>query len=104
MPRWIKPSVQVSQSIIRAFATLELMGAAGMTLIFATALLSPQVKRCSTWYTFCVSWIVSCLSYSLLFFRNHFKLNGSLLDSDGGVEGVCVAQAALVYSVPTLYI
>ncbi|KAF9256403.1 hypothetical protein L218DRAFT_1081384 [Marasmius fiardii PR-910] len=90
-------SQNTSTTIAGAFVALELLGAVGMALVLTTALLASNVKRCTTWYTFCASWIFSCLSYCLLFFikpsKHFFEIN---------TKNICVTQAALIYSVPTL--
>ncbi|KAK0219835.1 hypothetical protein IW262DRAFT_981716 [Armillaria fumosa] len=83
-------------TLFYTFIGLQLSGAIGMSLIFLTVVFSPLVKRCSTWYTFCVSWILSCFSYSLLFFV------GGSDPSHVLNRNLCITQAALIYSVPTL--
>ncbi|KAK0203930.1 hypothetical protein DFS33DRAFT_1384204 [Desarmillaria ectypa] len=83
-------------TLFYTFIGLQLSGAIGMSLIFLTVVFSPLVKRCSTWYTFCVSWILSCFSYSLL-----FLVGGRDLDPVPN-QSLCITQAALIYSVPTL--
>ncbi|KAE9382752.1 hypothetical protein BT96DRAFT_930172 [Gymnopus androsaceus JB14] len=66
-----------------------------MTLILFSAILSQQVKRLATWYTFCLSWTISCLSYLWLFFSGE-------IHSPESSNFICITQAALIYSVPTL--
>ncbi|KAH7878212.1 uncharacterized protein C8R40DRAFT_832011 [Lentinula edodes] len=88
-----KPSS--SKAIVSLFIGLELSGAIGMAVILFTAIFSHQVKRLATWYTFCASWTISCLSYSLLFFAGE-------INSPEPRKSICVLQAALMYSVPTL--
>ncbi|KAE9397760.1 hypothetical protein BT96DRAFT_921220 [Gymnopus androsaceus JB14] len=88
-----KPST--SKTIIFLFVALELSGAFGMMLILFSAILSQQVKRLATWYTFCLSWTISCLSYLLLFFSGE-------IHSPEPPKAICITQAALIYSVPTL--
>uniref|UniRef100_A0A0W0F9U4 Uncharacterized protein n=1 Tax=Moniliophthora roreri TaxID=221103 RepID=A0A0W0F9U4_MONRR len=80
---------------VHVFIALELSGAIGVSFILLTALFSRLVKRCSTWYTFCASWVLSCLSYCLIFF------SGDTLNPKPN-KNLCIAQAALVYSVPIL--
>ncbi|KAF8900322.1 hypothetical protein CPB85DRAFT_1439603 [Mucidula mucida] len=83
-------------TLYRIFIGLQISGALGMALILSTAFFSSIVKRCSTWYTFCGSWIISCISYCLLFFaggRDQTYMPGSKL---------CITQAAFMYSVPSL--
>ncbi|KAF5350782.1 hypothetical protein D9758_010334 [Tetrapyrgos nigripes] len=100
------PAPSIPPKTLHTFLGLELAGAVGMTIILFTAIFSSRVKRCSTWYTFCASWIVSCLSYCLLFFFKETKTEAEaepIGSAGSGLrKGVCVTQAALVYSVPTL--
>ncbi|KAF8908498.1 hypothetical protein CPB84DRAFT_1766772, partial [Gymnopilus junonius] len=63
-----------------------------MLLILVTAALSRNVNRLSTWYSFCMSWIISTFSYSLL------SLTGQQLTEPN--FGLCFTQALLIYSVP----
>jgi len=79
----------------RAFIGLQLVGAVGFTLLILTALLVHKVKRYPTWYSFCVSWIISCLSYCLLAFAGE-------QDNPTPKPTICVAQAALIYAAPVL--
>ncbi|KAF9029149.1 hypothetical protein BDZ89DRAFT_1133230 [Hymenopellis radicata] len=83
-------------TLYRFFIGLQISGAIGMALILSTAIFSSIVKRCSTWYTFCLSWTISCVAYCLLFFaggRDQTYVPGSRL---------CITQAAFMYSVPSL--
>ncbi|KAJ3799264.1 hypothetical protein GGU11DRAFT_666182, partial [Lentinula aff. detonsa] len=73
----------------------QLSGAIGMAVILFTAIISQKVKRLATWYMFCASWTISCLSYTLLFFVGQIHLPEPK-------KSICVTQAALMYSVPTL--
>ncbi|KAH9477546.1 hypothetical protein JR316_0009768 [Psilocybe cubensis] len=54
-------------TLIRLYVALNIIGLVGMILMVMTASISRKVKRLSTWYSFCVSWILSCSSYLLLF-------------------------------------
>lgn len=67
-----------------------------MVIIVSTALFCREIKRSMTWYSFCASWTLSCLSYCLLFFAGQepVPIEGSKL---------CVLQASLIYSCPALY-
>ncbi|KIK58602.1 hypothetical protein GYMLUDRAFT_98055 [Collybiopsis luxurians FD-317 M1] len=95
-----------------AFVALEFSGGLGMSVLFASALLSQtrfmrQIKigsssnevinRSQTWFSFCISWIISCISYCLLFFAGQqFDL------TQPPTYGLCLTQAALIYSSPPL--
>lgn len=83
-------------TLFYTFIDLQISGVIGISLIFLTVIFSHLVKRCLTWYTFCVSWILSCISYSLLFFVGGSDPN-YVPNQD-----LCITQAALIYSVPTL--
>jgi hypothetical protein len=83
-------------TLYHLFISLQIIGAVGMSLILLSAFFSTTIKRCSTWYTFCASWIISCLSYSFLFLAG--GTNPLYVPS----PKLCATQAAFVYSVPTL--
>lgn len=83
--------------MITAFVALQLTGAVGLLLIIATATIGRGVVRYSTWYSFCVSWIISCLSYSLLFLAGQQSARPPPF-------GLCVTQSALIYFAPVLYV
>ncbi|PPQ76148.1 hypothetical protein CVT26_011798, partial [Gymnopilus dilepis] len=78
---------------VHAFLALNLIGGFGMLLILMTAGLSRNIKRLSTWYSFCSSWVISSFSYSLLF------LTGQQFTSPP-IYGLCFTQASLIYAVP----
>ncbi|PBK72475.1 hypothetical protein ARMSODRAFT_760579 [Armillaria solidipes] len=79
----------------RAFDVLQISGAAGFLLIVLTAVLSRHVQRHSTWLSFCISWIISCISYTLLVFTG-------TNESEHVPFALCVTQAALIYGAPVL--
>jgi len=79
--------------LVNAFIGLQLAGGLGFSIIVFTALGSRHVKRNSTWYTFCLAWILSCVSYTLIFLVGQ---------QDSPAFGVCVTQAAAIYSAPAL--
>ncbi|PBK99582.1 hypothetical protein ARMGADRAFT_1059684 [Armillaria gallica] len=79
----------------RVFDVLQISGAAGFLLIVLTAILSRHIQRHFTWLNFCISWIISCVSYTLLVFTG---TNGS----KHVPYALCVTQAALIYGAPVL--
>jgi len=80
---------------VRAFVALNFVGGIGLLLVVVTAIFSPNVKRLPTWFSFCASWIFSCISYTLL------TSAGQQLTAHPSYP-LCFAQAALVYAVPPL--
>ncbi|KAF9525217.1 hypothetical protein CPB83DRAFT_859956 [Crepidotus variabilis] len=80
---------------VRVFIALNLIGATGLFIVMMTALFSVSVKRLSTWYSFCTSWIISCVSYSLLTFARQQSTQAPDF-------ALCFIQTALIYSVPPL--
>lgn len=52
--------------LVRFFVVVQLLGGIGIALMLLTALISHRVRRHSTWISFCVSWIISVGSYTLL--------------------------------------
>ncbi|THU75972.1 hypothetical protein K435DRAFT_201315 [Dendrothele bispora CBS 962.96] len=85
-----------SLSIVHTFIALQLAGGIGMALILITTLFSSSAKRNGTWHSFCISWIVSALSYCLLFFAGQ----QTVYDKETPSYGLCLTQAALIYSTP----
>ncbi|KAK0489062.1 hypothetical protein IW261DRAFT_392710 [Armillaria novae-zelandiae] len=79
----------------RAFDVLQISGAAGFLLIVLTAILSSHVQRHVTWLSFCISWIISCISYTLLIFTGTNR-------SEHIPFALCVTQAGLIYGAPVL--
>jgi hypothetical protein len=86
-----------NQHIIRAFNVIQLISAGGLTLILLTALISKRVKRHSTWYNFTVSWIFSCICYTLLCFA------GQQVEEPPN-HMLCTIQSALIYAAPVLWV
>ena len=111
-----KTSSIVDLTDIKVFIVLQMLGGIGMLVLLSSALLSRTkdvqqlqlkasasnfsirpINRSRTWYSFCISWIISCFSYCLLFFaREQFNQN------EKPSYGVCMVQAALIYSSPPL--
>ncbi|KAJ4466078.1 hypothetical protein C8R41DRAFT_77207 [Lentinula lateritia] len=76
------------------FIVFQLIGLVGSILILFTACISKIVrKRHWSWFSFVFSWIVSCVSYSLL--------AGAPINWQPEYP-LCLTQAALIYTVPTL--
>ncbi|TFK25326.1 hypothetical protein FA15DRAFT_755855 [Coprinopsis marcescibilis] len=86
---------RVSRPVVHAFVSLNLIGGGGLLIVVVTALASRTIKRWPSWYSFCVSWIISAISYSLL------TLAGQQFRSTPS-ESLCMIQAAAIYSAPTL--
>ncbi|KAK0467159.1 uncharacterized protein EV420DRAFT_1700105 [Desarmillaria tabescens] len=74
---------------------LQISAAAGFLLVVLTAVLSRHVQRHFTWLNFCVSWIISCISYTLLVFTGNGSKHAPPFE-------LCVVQAALIYGAPVL--
>ncbi|KIK61433.1 hypothetical protein GYMLUDRAFT_582984 [Collybiopsis luxurians FD-317 M1] len=82
------------QALYILFTVFQLAGLGGLIIIFITAWATSVVqKRHLCWSSFILSWIISSLSYSLL--------AGTSLDWQPGYS-LCLAQAVLIYTVPTL--
>ncbi|KAJ7638343.1 hypothetical protein FB45DRAFT_902552 [Roridomyces roridus] len=81
----------VNPQVVGAFLGLQLSGMIGFAVVVSTATCSQNVKRKPTWYAFCAAWILSCLSYTLVFLVGQ---------QDAPNYGVCVTQAAAIYASP----
>ncbi|KAI3615577.1 hypothetical protein WG66_011899 [Moniliophthora roreri] len=77
-----------------AFYALQLIGASGLVIIAFTAALSSKINRHPSWFSFCTSWIIACLSYSLLLLSGQANADPSY--------PICATQAALIYAAPAL--
>lgn len=82
---------------VKAFITLQLLGGSCIIVILLTATFHPGIKRFRTWSSFMLSWIVSCINYSLLTFVGQQS-------QEFPTHGLCLVQGALVYSIPTLWV
>ncbi|KAF5336379.1 hypothetical protein D9611_006719 [Ephemerocybe angulata] len=82
---------------VTAFVALQLLGAGGLILVVLTAVFCKHIKRWPTWYSFCFSWIISSLSYSLLTI-------GGQQYQDPPNATLCLIQAAGIYASPPLYV
>ncbi|KAF5350777.1 hypothetical protein D9758_010329 [Tetrapyrgos nigripes] len=78
--------------ILHIFFAFQLFSLAGLSVILFTTAITRTWKH-PTWINFCVTWIISCISYSLLVGRPLSYVPPHQL---------CLAQAALIYTVPTL--
>ncbi|KAH8814592.1 hypothetical protein DL96DRAFT_417924 [Flagelloscypha sp. PMI_526] len=86
-----------------AFDALQLFGAILFLILVITAVLSRgRIHRTGAWYSFCLSWTLSGISYTLLFIGG-FHTRPRAGDEEGTVGfRLCAFQAALMYSVPIL--
>ncbi|KAH6901242.1 hypothetical protein BKA70DRAFT_691382 [Coprinopsis sp. MPI-PUGE-AT-0042] len=86
------------QALVRVFLALQLTGCFIFVVMFASALVfASTVKRHPIWFSFCLSFIIFSFSYSLLVFTG-----GQQDASELAMQGVCRAQAALIYAAPFL--
>lgn len=88
------PSTPVPHTtvVLHIFFALQLFSLAGISIILFTTAITRTWKH-PTWINFCVTWIISCISYSLLVGRPLSYVPPHQL---------CLAQAALIYTVPSL--
>ncbi|THU97955.1 hypothetical protein K435DRAFT_49036 [Dendrothele bispora CBS 962.96] len=87
---------QLEPSLVKVFIAFQMVALVGSLLTFITAF-SSSVRRHPTWYNFLASWIISCISYSLLFF-------GGELNEPKPSIGLCMTQASLIYAAPPLFV
>jgi len=84
-----------SPALIKVFISFQLFGLFGTILMLVTALCPRSKPRQSTWYSFTISWIISTVSYTLLFW-------GGALTGPEPPYTLCLIQGILIYSAPTL--
>jgi len=82
--------------LVAFFVAFQFVGLGGLLITLTTALLSPKIKRHSTWYSFCASWIASTISYTLLTFAGE----QTAVDQPG--FDLCLIQSGLLYAAPAL--
>ncbi|KAJ3724155.1 hypothetical protein DFJ43DRAFT_1158005 [Lentinula guzmanii] len=95
----------------KAFIALQLLGAFFFFLVAITAAFSSRVKRYATWYSFCASWVISGISYSLMLVveayagaqgLHRWHPNVEVGSVEWKAEKVCMTQAAFIYASPAL--
>jgi len=85
--------------LINLFLALQMLGLIGSCALVLTTTLSRRATRNATWQNFFTSWIISTVSYALLLFGGQL---GQTLAGKDPMFGVCLAQAGLVYGIPSL--
>ncbi|KAF8067918.1 hypothetical protein FPV67DRAFT_1164672 [Lyophyllum atratum] len=93
--RQVKDEEGNSLELINVFISFNLFGSFGMLIIIATAIFSRSISRHSTWFSFGISWIISTVSYTLLFW-------GKNLTGPEPPYTLCLIQGILIYSAPPL--
>ncbi|KAJ4490418.1 hypothetical protein J3R30DRAFT_3421562 [Lentinula aciculospora] len=89
-----RTSSSSNKALFILFIVFQLIGLVGSILMLLTACISTMVrKRYWSWLSFVFSWVISCVSYSLL--------AGARIDWQPELP-LCLTQAALIYTVPTL--
>ncbi|KAJ7879164.1 hypothetical protein B0H13DRAFT_2667954 [Mycena leptocephala] len=88
-------SQDVSDSSLRiwvmVFNILSAMGFLALAAVFLTVILSPSVKRVSTWYSYIVAWMVFCITpFLVIGHQTHFDHPPSFAP--------CVVDSALMYA------
>jgi len=83
------------KALIDVFLALQIIGLIGSCALVLTTTLSSRSPRNATWQNFFTSWIISTVSYSLLLFAGQANRQEPTF-------GVCLAQAGLIYGIPSL--
>jgi len=83
-----------NSTLITAFITLQMFGWMGSSIVLLCVVCSRKIQRHATWINLCVTWILSGVSYSLLFLGHQLK--------DPPYHPLCLTQAALIYASPPL--
>jgi len=85
-----------SLGLLKLFISLQLFGLFGILIMLVTVIFSRSTPRHAAWYSFAFSWIISTISYSLLFW------SGRLTSPDLLPYNLCLIQSMMVYSAPPL--
>jgi len=79
------------QAWVMAFNILSALGFILLAVVFFTALLSPNVKRVSTWYSYMLAWMAFCITpFLVIGHQTHFDPPPSFAP--------CVIDSALMYA------
>lgn len=101
------------KSLFSLFIVLQLTGFTGLVIILFTASVSTlSKKRHPSWSNFIVTWIISCVSYRLVYHPSlKFPSVNCWFSFLAGAPitwqpeySLCLTQAALIYTVPTLWL
>ncbi|KAJ7429674.1 hypothetical protein B0H11DRAFT_1056457 [Mycena galericulata] len=79
--------------LLAIYNFLQIFGFVSLAIVVLTAWLSHTVHRTAAWYSFMGSWMYFCLCY--------FLIAGQQVGAEPSF-GVCMTQAALIYSAPPL--
>lgn len=85
----------INAVLVDVFLALNITAGLGIILVLLTMLLSARVQRQATWINFYVSWVISCTSYSVLFFAGRQR-------GAAPSFSLCLTQASLIYGAPVL--
>jgi phosphoglycerol transferase MdoB-like AlkP superfamily enzyme len=80
--------------LITGFIALQMIGWLGCSILLLTIIFSRKIQRHATWTNLCLAWILSGVSFSLLFLGHQMK--------NTPYYPLCVTQAALIYASQTL--
>ncbi|KAJ7830859.1 hypothetical protein B0H13DRAFT_2113970 [Mycena leptocephala] len=76
---------------VMVFNILSAIGFLALAAVFLTVLLSPSVKRVSTWYSYILAWMVFCITpFLVIGHQTHFDHPPSFAP--------CVVDSALMYA------
>jgi hypothetical protein len=79
------------QVVVLTFNILSAIGFVLLAAVFFTALLSPGVKRVSTWYSYMLAWMVFCITpFLVIGHQTHLDPPPSF--------ATCVLDSALMYA------
>ncbi|KAJ7450859.1 hypothetical protein FB451DRAFT_716800 [Mycena latifolia] len=79
------------QAMVAAFNIISIIGFVLLGAVFCTAVLSPNVHRVSTWYTYILAWMAFCITPFLVFgHQTHLDPPSSFAS--------CVVDSALMYA------
>jgi hypothetical protein len=84
-----------SPELVKVFISFHLFGLFGTLIILVTVLCSRSIQRHATWFSFAISWIISTVSYSLLFW-------GGSLAKKKPPYTLCLIQGIMIYAAPPL--
>ncbi|KAG6873345.1 hypothetical protein C0995_000205 [Termitomyces sp. Mi166 len=85
-----------SSSKLKIFIAFQLFGLFGILITLLTVTFSHSTPRHAAWYSFAISWVISTVAYTLLFWGGHF-----FSGSDPPFT-LCLIQGVMIYASPPL--
>ncbi|KAH0582061.1 hypothetical protein H2248_011717 [Termitomyces sp. 'cryptogamus'] len=85
-----------SFELMKVFVAFQLFGLFGILITLVTVVFSRSTPRHAAWFSFIISWIISTVAYTLLFWSGH------LFSGSEPPFALCLIQGVMIYASPPL--